>query len=236
MNTYTRHRFLIALVALGIVATAAQAQNNPTAESPRAAPPAVERPAVEAPEVEAPDVEAANAADGEEEPPIVWTRDRARWSGRTSHGNREELVSIGGNSQLEAGRRVDAVVSVFGSSTSAGEVRDAVVSVFGDTRIEGGSVGNASVAVMGNNYVNAAVDGDVVAVMGNVVLGPKADIRRDVTIIGGTLTRDPGAQVHGGVQHVMGLPAGVLRGLRSWLENCARYIRPLAFAPGLGWA
>jgi uncharacterized RDD family membrane protein YckC len=243
MNTKTRNRFLIALATLGIVATAVQAQDTP---APRA-------PAVEAPDVERADKaanEAANdaarnddpanaAANGESEPPIVWTRDRGRsngWNGRRVHNNADQLVSIGGNSQLEAGRRVDQVVSVFGSSTSAGEVRDAVVSVFGDTRIEGGTVGDAAVAVMGNNYVNAPVDGDVVAVMGNVVLGPKADVRGNTVIVGGALTRDPAAQVRGGIQHVMGLPAGMLRGLRAWLDNCARYIRPLAFAPGLGWA
>jgi uncharacterized RDD family membrane protein YckC len=247
MNIKTRNLFLIAIAALGIVAAAAHAQNNPAAEPRPATPPAVERPQVEAPEVEAPDTatneaanddnDAANApANAEDEPPIVWTRDRARGNGRRFRGNGDELVSIGGSSQLEAGRRVDQVVSVFGSSTSNGEVRDAVVSVFGDTRVEGGSVGDSAVAVMGNTYVNAPVDANVVAVMGNVVLGPKADVRGDVVIVGGALTRDPAAQVRGGIQHVMGLPAGILQGLRSWLDNCARYIRPLAFAPGLGWA
>jgi hypothetical protein len=248
MNIKTRNLFLIAIAALGIVAAAAHAQNNPAAEPRPATPPAVERPQVEAPEVEAPDVEATDntaneaandrneAANAEDEPPIVWTRDRARRNERQFRGNGDEIVSIGGNSQLQAGRRVDQLVSIFGSSTSAGEVRHAVVSVFGDTRIEGGSVGDAAVAVMGNNYVNAPVDQDVVAVMGNVVLGPMADVRGNVVVVGGTLTRDPAAQIRGGVQQVMGLPAGMLRGLRSWLDNCARYIRPLAFAPGLGWA
>jgi hypothetical protein len=108
--------------------------------------------------------------------------------------------------------------------------------VFGDTRIEGGRVGDAAVSVLGDNYVNAAIDGDVVAVLGDVELGPNANVRGNVVVIGGVLKRDPAAQVRGGVQHVMSMPTGALTGLRAWLENCGRYFRPLAFAPGLGWA
>jgi uncharacterized RDD family membrane protein YckC/uncharacterized membrane protein len=240
MNTITRHRWICAaLAALGLVGVAAHAQDAP-ATAPKADTTTVEKPDVEAPErstandATSPD-DAANTTT-EDDPPIVWTRERSAYRGRPFRGSDDSLVSVFGNSTLNAGQRRDSVVSVFGSSTSTGEVRDAVVSVFGSTRIEGGSVGDASVAVLGDNYVNAPVDGDVVAVLGDVELGPNAKVRGNVVVIGGQLRRDAAAEVRGGVQNVLSLPSGALSGLRSWLENCVRYLRPLAFAPGLGWA
>ncbi|MEJ1965190.1 MAG: RDD family protein [Gammaproteobacteria bacterium] len=250
MNTLThRHFICVAIAALGLLSAAAHAQNAP-ATAPGTNPTAVEKPDVEAPSRDNAARGANTAADTDTTPPrdtatetddngnpIVWTRDRSAFRGRSAafRGDDDEIVSIGSNSTLGAGQHSDAVVSVFGSSTSAGEVRNAVVSVFGSTRIEGGSVGDAAVAVLGDNYVNAIVDGDVVAVLGDVDLGPSAKVRGNVVVIGGHLTRAPGAEVRGGVQNVMGLPTGALSGLRSWLENCVRYLRPLAFAPGLGW-
>lgn len=237
MNTNTRTRLVcIVIAAFGLIGAAVQAQDTPATQPPTTTAPAVERPAVEAPDT--PDVEATNDAPGAatDEPPIEWTRDRARRTGRNFNRNGDELVSFAGSSTLPAGERADEVVSIFGSSTSSGEVRDAIVSVFGNTRVEGGSVGDAAVAVLGDNYVNATVDGNVVAVLGDVELGPKADVRGSVVVVGGELKRDPAARVRGGVQHVMSMPTGALTGLRAWLENCARYFRPLAFAPGLGWA
>jgi uncharacterized RDD family membrane protein YckC len=114
-------------------------------------------------------------------------------------------------------------------------VRDAVVSVFGNTRVEGGSVGDTAAAVFGNNFVNASV-GDVVAVLGDVELGPQANVRGDVIVVGGSLKRDPAAHVSGAIQHVMSVPAGTLSGLRAWLDSSLRFARPLAFGPGIGWA
>jgi RDD family protein len=256
MNTITRH-FLIcgAIAALGLFGGTVWAQNAP-ATPPRATAPAV--PAAPPAPAEAPATPPAATGDAtgnadandtvddgprpaddtsDADPPIVWTRDQARgWRGGARFHDDNELVTIGGSSSLPAGGRSDAVVSVFGSATSAGEVRDSVVSVFGDTRVEGGKVGDASVSVLGNNYVNAEVDGDVVAVLGDVELGPNARVRGNAVVVGGELIRDPNAVLGGSVQHVMTIPDGVLVGFKSWLKNCLRYLRPLAFAPDLGWA
>ena len=128
------------------------------------------------------------------------------------------------------------MVSVLGSSTSAGRVDDAVVSVLGNTRVTG-PVGNSAVAVLGNNYVDSSVGDSVVAVFGNVELGPHADVHGDVVVVGGDLIRDPAAVVHGDVQSVMIFGhLGNFAGLHAWVHNCLMYGRPLAFAPGLGWA
>ena len=241
MNTITRHRLICAAIAaLGFVGAAAHAQNAPaTAPKANTAAPTVEKPDVEAPA--APAAGDTNATDNAgntttDADGIVWTRDRAPFRGRGYRSNDDEVVSVFSDSTLAAGRRSDTVVSVFGSSTSAGEVRDAVVSVFGNTRVEGGSVGDASVAVFGDNYVNAPVEGDVVAVLGSVELGPNAKVRGNVVVVGGQLKRDDGATVRGSVQNILSIPTGAVVGLRSWLSNCVRYLRPLAFAPGLGWA
>jgi hypothetical protein len=145
------------------------------------------------------------------------------------------LVSIGHDSTLAAGGHAAAVVSVLGSSTSAGEVDDAVVSVLGTTRVTG-PVGDAAVAVLGDTYVDSHVGDAVVAVFGDVILGPHADVGGNVVAVGGELQRDPGAVIHGSVQNVMLGSMGHLEWLRSWVKNCLLYARPLAFAPGLGWA
>jgi uncharacterized RDD family membrane protein YckC len=106
------------------------------------------------------------------------------------------------------------------------------VSVFGNTRVTG-PIGDAAVAVVGNVYVNSKVGGNVVAVLGDVELGPEAEIHGQVIVVGGVLIRDPKAVVRGGVQNIFG---GDFGGLRRWIERCLLYGRPLAFAPGLGWA
>ena len=51
--------------------------------------------------------------------------------------------------------------------------------------------------------VDAKVDGDVVAVMGNVELGPSAEIGGDVVAVMGGVERDPAAVVHGSVQRII---------------------------------
>jgi uncharacterized RDD family membrane protein YckC len=150
------------------------------------------------------------------------------------HGSGSHQVNIFHDSHLARGETADAVVSVFGSSTSDGEAGD-VVSVLGDTRVTGQVTENA-VAVLGSNYIDGKVDGDAVAVMGDLELGPHAEIGGDVVDVGGNLKRDPAAVIHGDVQNVLGGEFGGLRWLHSWIRNCLLYGRPLAFAPDLSWA
>jgi uncharacterized RDD family membrane protein YckC len=176
-------------------------------------------PAVEAPEV----VEAPPAIEAEDPNPDPDVR---------SH--QHSVVSVGDDSTLAAGENAAAVVSVFGSSTSEGNVDQAVVSVFGDTRATG-TVGNAVVAVLGDVYVNNYVGDAVVAVLGNVELGPEANVE-EVVVIGGTLTRADTAVVRGGVQRILTSEFRGLRFLRPWTRHALLLGRPLAIEPGLGWA
>jgi uncharacterized RDD family membrane protein YckC len=147
----------------------------------------------------------------------------------------DAIVSIGHDSRLAAGEKADAVVSVFGSSTSEGEVRETVVSVFGDTRVTG-PVGEAAVAVMGNLYIDSKVDGDAVAVLGDLELGPHAQITGQAVIVGGSLKGAGKANVGKGVQQILGGHFGGMQWLRPWLKHCLLLGRPLALEPGLGWA
>ena len=151
--------------------------------------------------------------------------------GHHPHGN--DLVNIGHDSNLPRGETANSVVSIFGSSTSDGEAGD-VVSIIGDTRITG-EVSASAVAILGNAYIDGKVDGDAVTVLGNMELGPHAEIDGDVVAVGGTVQRDPAAVVHGDVHNVLGSVGGV-DWLRAWVRHCLLYARPLALAPGLGWA
>ncbi len=148
------------------------------------------------------------------------------------------IVSIAHDSFLAKDQKADAVISVFGSSTSEGEVADAVVSVIGNTRVTG-PVGDAAVAVLGSTYVNNKVGDAVVAVLGDVELGPDAEVGGDVVSIGGTVTRDPKAIIHGHVQNVAFGGAGAIPhfdGIQTWFRECLLLGRPLAFSPHLGFA
>jgi uncharacterized RDD family membrane protein YckC len=83
--------------------------------------------------------------------------------------------------------------------------------------------------------VDSTVGGDVVAVLGNVELGPHAVVGHNVVAVGGKVKRDPAASVGGSVQSVGGnFP--VFDWVHPWIEHCLFYARPLAIAPGLGWA
>src|SRR5882762_2288017 len=127
------------------------------------------------------------------------------------------VVSIGHDSTLAAGEHAESVVSIFGSSTSAGEVVT-VVSIFGDTKVTG-------------TALDAAV-----AVLGNVELGPHAEIGGNVVSVLGIVRRDPAAIVHGGVHNIFGADFGGFSGLRTWITHWLLYGRPLALVSGIEWA
>ncbi|MBP6508846.1 MAG: RDD family protein, partial [Opitutaceae bacterium] len=76
-----------------------------------------------------------------------------------------------------------------------------------------------------------------VAVFGNIALGPKAVVHNDVVVIGGRLTRDPGAVVHGNVQEITIFGGSEhFEHLKTWLHRCLLRGRPLAFGADLWWA
>lgn len=182
--------------------------------------------------------EETEAAEAPESPAVTEQPKEEPRSRRHSHrGGANERVSIWDDSRLEADQRAQAVVSVFGSSTSAGEVNDAVVSVFGSSQVTGGSVGQAVVSVLGTSRVNATVHGEVVAVMGNIELGADAEVFGDLVCVGGKVIRDPAAKVHGQVNQIsFGFNFGGFEWLHAWITQCLLYARPLAFSTSVLWA
>ena len=239
MNTSLRQWLTgLAVASLCVLSLGARAQNTEATPPPPPPAPAVEAPTVESPTAETPAVEATDEAAPEDSKQDKDARAKweAKWWGqRDWHGSEDAVVSVGNDSKLEKGRHAESVVSVFGSSTSDGDVSDAVVSVFGDTRVTG-TVADAAVSVFGDNYINGKVFGDVVAVMGSVTLGPEAEVNGEVVVVGGDVVRDPKAVVNGGVQHVLGGSFGSFHWLRPWIQHCLLYGRPLALASGIGWA
>lgn len=198
---------------------------------------------VAAAQAAAPTAASPSAATGDEDwdrtgdtdtSPEAWRQrpSHHNWRNRHEHGN--DLVNFGHDSNLPRGESADSVVSIFGSSTSDGEAGE-VVSIFGDTKVTG-NVSDGTVSVLGNTYVDGKIDGDVVAVLGNMELGPHAEIDGSIVVVGGNLQRDPASIIHGGVQHVLSGDFGSMGWLRSWVRHCLLYGRPLALAPGLGWA
>jgi uncharacterized RDD family membrane protein YckC len=215
---------LALLFALSLDVQAQESPQTPDAQEP--APAAAE--ADKSPELEV-------EADDDDAAPPAKERDEVapfRWRSRSEN----VIVHIGEDSHLPKNERADAVVSIFGSASSDGEVDEVVVSVFGDTHAAG-PVGQSVVAVFGSTYANEYVGDQVVAVFGDVTLGPKAEVNQDVVAVGGKVIRDPGAVVHGGVREVFfGEGVGRLEWVRPWIEHCLLYGRPLAIEPGLGWA
>jgi uncharacterized RDD family membrane protein YckC len=109
------------------------------------------------------------------------------------------------------------------------------------------------VVVMGAATVDGHVDGDLVVVLGEARLGPKAVVEGDVVVVGGSLTVQSGAAARrdlvvvgggldapadfmaGGEQVVIGFKAvgDRVRGLLPWLMRGLLWGRPIV--PDLGW-
>jgi uncharacterized RDD family membrane protein YckC len=160
-----------------------------------------------------------------------------------------------GDHTVPKGGRIQDLVSIMGSNLVEGTVSSDAVSIGGDTLVTSdGSVGGGAVAVLGQldsqgtirqqavsvlggMKINGYVGDQAVAVLGNMHLGPNAVIDGDVVVVGGKLTKEPGAVVNGNEVRVPVLGAvGSMEWLTAYLKRCVFYGRPLAFGPHLGWA
>lgn len=150
--------------------------------------------------------------------------------------SRRQIVMFGNDALLPAGERAKEVVAIFGSVIADGIADGEAVAILGDVTVNGRS--RQAVAVLGNVTINGRVNGDVVAVLGGVQLGPEAVVTGSVVSIVGGINRAPGAVVERGINQIgfgdVKLPA--LDGLKAWVRHCLVLGRPLALADGLGWA
>lgn len=147
-----------------------------------------------------------------------------------------EAVSFLGNTTVN-GEVLGEAVSILGSTTVNGQVGREVVSILGNSTVNTeGTAGNEVVTVLGNVKIDGRVKGEVVAVLGNVELGPKALLEDSITVVGGTINRDPAAIVHGDVQEITVFGLSGFDGLKAWFHRCLLMGRPLAFGADLFWA
>ena len=89
---------------------------------------------------------------------------------------------------------------------------DARVRIGGSVTVDADESVEDVVVIGGSAHVMGEVTGDVVVIGGTAYLGPGSDVRKDVTIVGGSLDRDPKARVGGRVNEVG--PGVGLHGLR----------------------
>jgi uncharacterized RDD family membrane protein YckC len=242
MNTSSLqlHRYASWLGALLWVSLMPVTYAAAKASPPPTAPAAIAAPAAPVPAATPSQATPAPSPDDTTSPPPSETPSKHhRWHHHSEHENSDDdsddntVFNFGGSANLGSGDSADSVVSIMGSSTSAGNVSQDVVSVMGSSHVTG-PVGDSVVAVLGNVYVDSAVEHDVVAVLGNITLGPNAVVDGDLVAVGGMVHRDPAAQVHGSVQNVGA--DGHIEKLRPWIEHCLLLGRPLAFVSGIGWA
>ena len=91
----------------------------------------------------------------------------------------------------------------------------------GDVTVaEDEAIGDDVVAILGSARVDGRVDGNVVAVAGSIHLGPKANVRGDVTAVGGSVERESGTIVNGQINEIqIARPRfGPIMSIRPWRE------------------
>jgi uncharacterized RDD family membrane protein YckC len=147
----------------------------------------------------------------------------------------QEIVEVGHNARLPAGRAACDVVTVFGNSSVHGTVSDSVVAVMGRTRVDG-NVANSVVTVFGNGHINGSVGGNVVTIFGNLRLGPKAIVQGQTVSLFGSYERNPSAVVQGGTVRLMSGIFHFTDALQGWGEHCLLFGRLLAPRLDVLWA
>lgn len=81
--------------------------------------------------------------------------------------------------------------------------REDIVRIGGSVTVNDDEYVRGDVVVVGGSAnINGEVAGEVVVVGGSARFGPQADIGRDITVVGGGISRDPGAIIRGGINEI----------------------------------
>src|SRR5438552_3191291 len=170
-------------------------------------------------------VRAQDDSTGKKDEPVGVERPTESPKTSTESGDEEEghdrprgsdVVMVGNDFVLKEDEVAKDVVVVSGSATINGRVEGDLVVVGGLAKVSG------------------RVDGEMTVVLGSATLEPNSEIKRDVTVIGGTLTRAPGSKI-GGTPHVVSR-FGILpkfESLQTYLVHGLMQARPIA--PQVGW-
>jgi uncharacterized RDD family membrane protein YckC len=147
--------------------------------------------------------------------PVIAKESDDEDKGHVWHGSKDAVI-VGNDFVLKEDEVAADVVVVFGNATIKGRVSGDLVVIAGSTKVLG------------------TVEGDLVNILGSATLGPDAKMRRDVVVVGGTLTREPGATIGGTPTVVSTL--GIFPNF-EWLKSYAvhgiMFARPIA--PQVGW-
>ncbi|HXI53245.1 MAG TPA: RDD family protein [Candidatus Saccharimonadales bacterium] len=109
-----------------------------------------------------------------------------------------------------------------------------------DLTVAEGESASSVVVIGGSAVIEGKVTEDVVVIMGSVRLGEKAEIRRNLVVVGGKLDLTPGAKV-ARTRFVFGgndqdfKRAAWLRWPAQWLDKALWYGRPLAHQYSWNW-
>ncbi len=114
---------------------------------------------------------------------------------------------------------------------------DDLVKVADDIHVAAGEkIEGDVVAVMGNIVIDGIVLGDVTAVMGDIKLGPKAVVEGKLNVLAGQLQRDRGATVLGKItQEDLFSRLHVPEPLQAWWTHALSHGAFLGVGRGLGW-
>ena len=115
-----------------------------------------------------------------------------------------------------------------------------VVAIGDNVTIASDDSANDVVVIFGDTQIDGTVNGDLVAILGQVTLGPDAVLERDLVIVAGALRSSPTARIHG-ERRVIGpggslgfpFPVGWLQG---WVGQGIMLGRPIAHQYGWSWA
>lgn len=116
-----------------------------------------------------------------------------------------------------------------------GETLDGSLVVMGGmATIQSGAIVDRDVVVMGGTVrVDGSIEGNVVAIGGQVDLGEAALIKGDVNILGGNLTRADGARVEGNINNAAGGPFPLVIPGRVFVPEVPVQVNPLASGAGI---
>jgi uncharacterized RDD family membrane protein YckC/cytoskeletal protein CcmA (bactofilin family) len=138
-----------------------------------------------------------------------------------------ELLCIGTEGYVARDQETPEMIVVFGKGTVEGRVRHDMVVVFGTARIDG------------------EIGGDLVAPFSRIEVGPRARIRGDLVIVGGSLKADPGARFDGQrvdmswerLDQLPGFPAvrSMVTGVGDWIGQGLMLGRLLPASWGWWW-
>jgi uncharacterized RDD family membrane protein YckC len=136
------------------------------------------------------------------------------------------------NNRRGGGENFEPVVVVRDTATvPADETCPAMVVVLGKVDLQGG-VRQDAVIVGSDGEINGVIGGDLILVMSNVKIGPKAEIHGQMTVVGPQPEIADGVRIRRGPTVNLGI--GPVRSLPEYIVSGPLLGRP--FPPGVRWA